>query len=301
MKLSVIIPTYNRKEELIKTLKAFARQTYRDFEIIVVDDGGRDGTKESIKKLESPLKIRYLYQEKKGPASARNLGVKNCQSEIIFFTGDDIIPAENLLEEHFKLHQSGKENLVVLGYTKWASNIKITPFRKYIGDYHFAYSRITDSNNVNWRYFYTSNISLSRSFLEKIELFDEEFLYPAYEDSELAYRLSGQGMQMVFNKEAVAYHNHPMDFKSYQKTMFNRGRSLIILAKKVPTLGKALGCPETKNPVRLFFKRLILNNFIVVVLIEVICFLDKLMIPLPELIYSKILNYSRAKGIKESK
>ncbi|MBU0999517.1 glycosyltransferase family 2 protein [Patescibacteria group bacterium] len=301
MRLSVVIPTYNRKDVLIETLKAFSQQSYKNFEVIIVDDGSSDGTKEAINKLNLPFKISYFFQKNKGPASARNVGIKKAQEKIIFFTGDDIIPSPDLLKKHITMHQQGNSNLVVLGYTQWAPQIKITPFRKYIAGYHFNYSAIADKNNVNWRYFYTSNVSVSKDLLEKIGLFDEEFIYAAYEDSELAYRMSKQGMKMVFNKEAIAYHNHLTNFKSYQRTMINKGKSLAILAKKVPQLEKKSSVYETSNPLRYFLKKIIFNNLTLPLLTAIICFLDKISITLPKSFYTKILNYYYLQGIKASK
>ena len=125
MKLNIIIPTYNRKKELIETLKAFSNQTYRDFEIIIVDDGSTDGTVDILKNLDLPFKIKCIFQNHGGPAVARNQGIKKSNSKILFFTGDDIIPSENLLEEHINIHQERKkDNLVVLGYTQWDPRIK---------------------------------------------------------------------------------------------------------------------------------------------------------------------------------
>lgn len=300
MRLSVVIPTYNRKDALVETLKAFSRQSYKDFEVIIVDDGSTDGTGEIIKKLNLPFEIQYIFQQNKGPASARNLGIKHSKEEIIFFTGDDIILSNNLLEEHIKNYYNSGENLAVLGYTQWAPQIKITPFKKYIANYHFAYSSINNKEDVYWGYFFTSNISIYKKLLEKAGLFDEEFPYAAYEDTELGYRLSQQGMKMIFNKEAIAYHNHNMNFKSYQRTMLNKGISSVILVKKVPSLKRKASFKETKNPIKLFFKKLIFNVFVISILTEIICFLDKLFVPLPKVCYAKIMDYYRVQGIKKT-
>ena len=299
MKLSVVIPTYNRKDNLIEGLEMLSWQSYKDFEVVIVDDGSTDKTKEAVEETNFPLRINYFFQNNKGPSSARNLGVRKAKGEIILFIDADIVCSENLLEEHIKSHKKGGEDLVVLGYMEWDPRIKLTPFRKYIGDYHLSYSKIIDDNNVYWGFFYTGNVSVYKNFLIKGGLFDEGFPYVAYEDSELGYRLHKLGMKMILNKKAFAYHNHPVDFKSYQRTMFRRGGAAVFLAEKVPPLKRKARYKETKNPIRLFFKKLILNNFIAPILTEIICFLDKLFIPLPQSVYFKIMNYYRVKGIKE--
>ena len=299
MRLSIIIPTYNRKNALLETLKAFCEQTYKDFEIIIVDDGSTDGTKEIVEELNLPLEIKYVFQNNRGPASARNLGIRQSKEKIVFFTGDDMVPSRNLLEEHIEAHRAGDKNTAILGYTKWAYQIKMTPFRKFLTNYHFAYSAITDKNNVYWGYFFTSNVSVHRSLLKKAGLFDEEFPYAAYEDTELGHRLFQQGMKLMLNKKAIVYHNHPVDFKSYQRTMLYKGISAVILAKKVPQLKKKAIYRETKNPLRRFLKKIVFSGFVLKILTKTICFLDKLFIPLPKLVYTKILNYYRVKGIKK--
>ncbi len=299
MKITVVIPTYNKKDILLETLAAFTKQTYNDFEIIIIDDGSNDGTKEAIKGLRLPFAIRYFFQKNKGPATARNLGIKKAKGQIIVLVDDDIIPTKNFLDEHVKFHKRGDEKLVVLGYSKWDPRIKMTPFRKYITKYHLAFKNITDRNNVDWCYLYSGNVSARKGFFIKGDLFDESFPHAAYEDTELGYKLHKLGMKMIFNKNAIGYHYHPIDFKSYQKTMFCRGRSAVVLAKKVPQLERKASCNETKNPLRYLLKRIAFNDFILKPTVEIINFLDKLYIPFPKIIYTKILGYYRIKGIKD--
>jgi glycosyltransferase involved in cell wall biosynthesis len=301
MKVSVIIPTYNRKKFLSQTLKHFCDQNYKNFEILIVDDGSTDCTKEMIEKSKLPLEIKYFFQENKGPAAARNLGIKHATGEIIFFTGDDIIPSENLIKEHVSSHEGQGENIVILGRTLWFSKIRKTPFRKYIADKHFAYAGISDKDNVFWGSFYTSNISIKKSFLEKTELFDESFKYAAYEDSEIGYRLSKLGMRMIFNKMAIAYHNHNLSFKNYEKTMFYKGKSAVLLSKKVPALKAKADFKESNNFLKSILKKMIFNKFFLTIITQIICFLDGIYIPLPGFIYRKILGYYYIQGIKNGK
>lgn len=96
LKVSVIIPTYNRAELLPETIGSILAQTFRDFEIIVVDDGSTDNTKEVVESFNSPS-IRYIYQANLGVSAARTTGIKASSGEYIaFLDSDDIWLPENL-------------------------------------------------------------------------------------------------------------------------------------------------------------------------------------------------------------
>ena len=241
LSLTVIIPTYNRKDILKKCLNALFNQTFpqSDYEIIVIDDGSTDETEELIKSLmDSPYILRYLKQENKGPAAAKNVGIKNAQGEIILFIGDDIIASPALLEEHFNAHQKNpEENVAALGYVTWSPEIEITPFMKWLenGGPQFHFWQIKDKIEVDThKYFYTSNISVKRKFLlENNGFFNEEFVYAASEDIELGYRMKIKGMILKYNKNAIVYHYHYTSLKDTCQRMIKAGISNQILAKKI--------------------------------------------------------------------
>ena len=92
--VSVIIPTYNRAKWLKKSIQSVLDQTYRDLELIVVDDGSTDRTPEVVKSFKDK-RIRYFRQTKKfpiksqGAAAARNVGIKKARGEFIAFNDDD--------------------------------------------------------------------------------------------------------------------------------------------------------------------------------------------------------------------
>jgi len=241
--LTVIIPTYNRENILKECLNALFRQTYQlsDFEIVVIDDGSTDGTERVVKKIipDSPVVLRYFKQENKGPAAARNVGIKNAQGNIVLFIGDDIIVIPELLKEHMKWHKSNSENNVaILGFVTWSPETKVTPFMEYIGEegIQFGFKLINNKENVPYNFFYTSNISLKRNYLLKNGFFDEDFSYAALEDIELAYRLKKKGLKIVYNKKAIAYHNHVVTQKDYCKRMEISGRASKKFHEKHPEL-----------------------------------------------------------------
>ena len=241
MQLSVIIPTYNRKNSLIKCLDALFNQTYSksNFEIIIIDDGSTDGTEEVVKSVinDSLCKLKYLKQENKGPSAARNLGIKSSSGDVVIFIGDDIIATETLLSEHAKWHKKYPEkHVAILGYITWPPDFKITPFMKYIDEngIQFGFKLINNKEDVPYNFFYTSNISLKRVYLLENGLFDEDFPYAAWEDIELSYRLKKKGLRIVYNSEAVAYHHHAFKRGDYCRRMEISGNAAKIFKEKHP-------------------------------------------------------------------
>jgi len=93
--VSVIIPTYNRKEFLARAIDSVLSQTCRDFELLIVDDGSTDGTDEFVASYGNA--VRYLYQDNLGAAAARNTGIKAARHDLLaFLDSDDSFAPEKL-------------------------------------------------------------------------------------------------------------------------------------------------------------------------------------------------------------
>ena len=104
--VSVIVPTHNRPGFLVGAIASVLRQTFTDYEIIVVDDGSTDDTREVVERIASP-KVRYVYQENAGVGAARNRGIALARGRYIAFVDDDdeILPdtlaaGVEILEKH---------------------------------------------------------------------------------------------------------------------------------------------------------------------------------------------------------
>lgn len=106
MKISIIIPTYNEEGVVGKCLESLSRQTYKDLEIIVVDDGSTDKT---VSKCQMPnAKCQILRQEHKGPGAARNMGAKEARGEILVFVDADMTFESDFIEKLVEPIISGK-------------------------------------------------------------------------------------------------------------------------------------------------------------------------------------------------
>ena len=107
--ISIIICTYNKAKYLDLTLSGYQAQTYKDFEIVVVDDGSIDNTKDIINKYNDRLKIKYHKQENRGIAASRNAALNIAEGKYIIITDDDRIPSKDFVYQHKStLDKNGK-------------------------------------------------------------------------------------------------------------------------------------------------------------------------------------------------
>ena len=217
--LTVIIPTYNRVQLLAKALAGYEKQSSLTLirELLIVDDGSTDGTETFVRdfRRKSRLPLHYLRQSNKGPAAARNLGISEAKSPLILFTDSDIIPSQDLVEQHSAWHRKHPESSsAILGYVTWSPEVNPTPFMRWYGEdpMLFAYRLARGKTELDFRFFYTCNLSLKTAFLRENGHFNESFRSAAYEDTELGYRLSRHGMTLRYNPAAVAYHHQFFSF-----------------------------------------------------------------------------------------
>jgi GT2 family glycosyltransferase len=215
--ISIIIPTFNRSSALRWCLEHLELQTFRNFEVIVVDDGSTDDTAEAVAlyKARSAMEITYVCQGNAGPAKARNTAIRLARSPICVFIGDDILCTPQFAELHHELHRKKPDEATCgLGLTQWdCVRQKLTPFMKFFERIQFAYSDLESGAAPDWRYFYTSNLSVKTTLLQRY-LFNERFPKAAMEDMELAYRISqSEDLKIDFLPRALAFHYHPTTLK----------------------------------------------------------------------------------------
>ncbi len=119
--ISVIIPSYNRKKMLGRALASVCNQSRSCDEIIVVDDGSTDGTGEYVEKmaLQSKIPIHYFYQDNRGPAAARNLGIRNAHHALIAFLDSDDYWHRQKLELQCAILEKNPEMMISHTKEKW--------------------------------------------------------------------------------------------------------------------------------------------------------------------------------------
>lgn len=251
--LSIVVPTYRRADLLDSLLVSLAAQDVdaAQFEIVVVDDGSADATGEVLDRWTAELgNLRALVQpQNRGPAAARNRGWREATADLVLFLDDDVVASPSLVRTHIELHRRADDpDLGVLGRVDWSPSLRITPFMHWLdrSGLQFAYDTWLRPGAVEPPYaaFYTANLSMHRGLLARSGGFDERFPYPAYEDMELAWRMTELGFRMDFNPEAQAFHNRAIDLRTFRRRMAMVGESAELVAAVQPGFPIDHGFPE---------------------------------------------------------
>jgi glycosyltransferase involved in cell wall biosynthesis len=202
MDISVVIATHNRKDSLRRCLAAVVNQDYDDFEVIVVDDGSTDGTWQMVDQEFSQV-LCICQQPKRGPAFARNRGIRAASGDIIAFTDDDCVPPRSWL------------NSLAAGFLKHPELAGVSGFQE-------PPTELVQSNTIamadqimrrqrwgEWAMkeqfggyevpgFATNNVAYQRGVLLEVEGFDESFPAAAGEDADLKLRIVQNGGKLLY-------------------------------------------------------------------------------------------------------
>lgn len=224
MKISIVVPTYNRAETLAKVLPSLLEQDYPDYEILFCDSNSTDETGKILEELSSP-KIIHLKGNYRGRGEARNAGLKAAKGEIVLFTDADIIAEPNLLSEHARFHRENPKAAVV------GCEVQVNSYREYQEVRKNPEQRRTlhppSRKELSWLYFLTGNASAARESLMSVGGFDDNFTGYGHEDLELGYRLQRSGLKILYNRLAVNYHWHPVGFAEKCEKMRLAGISTV--------------------------------------------------------------------------
>ena len=191
--VSTIVTTYNRREMVKEGIESVLSQDFRDQEIIVVDDGSRDGSPEVIKKFK---KVKYFYQNNQGISRARNQGLKLAQGEIICFLDSDDLWHPNKLSSQVKVMQENPE--ILLNYTDelWVrKGRRVNPRNK-----HQKYSGWIFEKCLSLCLISPSSVMLRKEVFDVVGLFDEQL--PVCEDYDLWLRITAR-FPVIFIKEKL--------------------------------------------------------------------------------------------------
>jgi peptidoglycan/xylan/chitin deacetylase (PgdA/CDA1 family)/glycosyltransferase involved in cell wall biosynthesis len=243
MKVSVLIPTYNRRDVLFRTLSAIFAQEFpaREYEVVVVVDGSNDGTLEMLQSLQPRCGFRFFCQRNRGLPAARNVALKAAEGELVLILDDDIVCSPSLLRKHFEQH-SAADNLVVFGpvplhpdsprglvaeqWTTWSERF-LDRLKRQDGCDHTSKFWLAASAPA-------VNRSIRRSMLLALGGCDEG-MKDCHEDWDLGIRLWKAGVHFRFQPEAIAYHYYiKSDRDLVEKEARPLARGEVALSRKHP-------------------------------------------------------------------
>lgn len=228
---SIIIPTYNRRSMLDICLAAVTALDCPDYEVIVVDDGSSDGAEELVRT--SFPEVRFFRQEEnRGPAAARNRGLREATGGILAFTDDDCVPPRDWLQCHWEHHRDPKVGAVGgLQVPDAPSFFDKVQWAHYAEEYG-SLARIEAI--AAWEGLATSNLSVKREVFERVGFFDEAFLTGS--DPEFARRACRSGYALIRDPRLTVRHLKKYTLASYLGTRFHRGCGSILTDVKEGSL-----------------------------------------------------------------
>jgi len=242
-RVSVIIPTYNRRNCITIALNSVVAQSYKDYEIIVVDDGSTDDTTEVLAPYRGTL--RYFYQENRGIAGARNRGIREAKGEYIaFLDSDDYWVPEKLARQVACFSENPHYGMVA---TRCSSISPKGKFRKKNRPGKSGWI-LLDLFNAN--FIRTSSAMITRECLESVGLFDESL--PECEEYDLWLRIAAHYPIGFINDPLTVYLDNPWGTST--DSLFGRLQRLKVLEKDY--LREAI-------PLALYRKRLANNYYYV--------------------------------------
>ena len=241
--ISVVIPLYNKEALIGRTLESVLAQSYRDFEVVVVDDGSRDGSAAVVESFDDP-RIRLIRQANTGVSAARNRGIAEARGEFIALLDADDIWRENYLQTQFELTQKYPQcDVFATGYEFIDEFGKVSPLILRNMPFSEEEGVLTDYFHVastSHPPLWTSIVMARKSALEVVEGFPVGIV--SGEDLLTWARLACR-YQIAYSRRVVAQYytpttgptrEVPADLRSTNDAV---GVALIQLAKEFPDKG----------------------------------------------------------------
>jgi glycosyltransferase involved in cell wall biosynthesis len=237
MFFSLIIPVYNRPEEVDELLESLSKSNYNeDFEVVIIEDGSSVKCEDIVRKYESKLTISYYYKDNSGPGDSRNYGMKKAKGDyFIIFDSDCIIPAEYLTEVDKALKQNyvdcfGGPDRALDSFSdiQKAINFAMTSFLT-TGGIRGGSEKIDKFQPRSF------NMGLSRKAFEASNGFGN--IHPG-EDPDLSIRLWNLGFETKLFLNAYVYHKRRIDWDKFSVQVNKFGKARPILNSWYPKYNK---------------------------------------------------------------
>jgi glycosyltransferase involved in cell wall biosynthesis len=231
MKYSIIVPVFNRPDEVDELLESLCQQTVKDFEVLIVEDGSQRDCKAVVDKYTNRLDVKYFMKPNSGPGQSRNYGAERTHGEWLIILDSDVVLPEGYLAA---IENSGQLTVAAFGGPD-AAHPSFTPVQKAI-----SYSMTS--------FFTTGGIRGGKAKLDKFypRSFNMGIRRDVYlelsgfskmrfgEDIDFSYRIVEAGYQPRLIPEAWVWHKRRTDFRKFFRQVYNSGIARINLEKRHP-------------------------------------------------------------------
>lgn len=247
MKFTIFTPTFNRKELLEKLYKSLQKQTYKDFEWLIVDDGSDDGTKEKAEEFlsEKKLDIKYYFKENGGKQRAYNFATDKANGELFICLDSDDEYVENGLETILKYWKKYEKNnnIAGMGY------LSTYPNREVIGSSFPEKEMVSTQFDIYNKY----GVKGDKGLMFRTEII-KKYKFPVFDDEK--FITEAVVYNRICEKYKMAYVNEKIEIKEYQEDGLTAKYNNLLLRNPK---GQALYHNEI-NSQKLSFKQKVLNN-----------------------------------------
>ena len=237
MRYSIIVPVYNRPDEVDELLESLTQQTLKDFEVIIVEDGSIKPCKDVCDKYASILDLHYYAKENSGPGQSRNYGAERSNDEWLIILDSDVVLPEGYLDAVDKAitnHQSSTTPIAAWGGPD-AAHPSFTPIQKAISysmTSFFTTGGIRGGKAKLDKFYPRSfNMGIRRDVYMQLEGFTKMRFG---EDIDFSYRIVEAGYMPRLFPDAWVWHKRRTDFRKFFRQVYNSGIARINLEKRHP-------------------------------------------------------------------
>ncbi|MBR1933889.1 MAG: glycosyltransferase [Prevotella sp.] len=235
MKYSVIVPVFNRPDEVDELLQSLCQQALKDFEVIIVEDGSETPCKDVCDKYAGILDLHYYYKENSGPGQSRNYGAERARGEWLIVLDSDVVLPKDYMRSLTPGPSPRGEAIVAWGGPD-AAHPDFTPVQKAISysmTSFFTTGGIRGGKGKKLDKFYprSFNMGIRREVYQQLGGFSKMRFG---EDIDFSYRIVEAGYKTALIPEAWVWHKRRTDFRKFFRQVYNSGIARINLEKRHP-------------------------------------------------------------------
>ena len=231
MKYSIIVPVYNRPDEVDELLESLSNQTQKDFEVIIVEDGSIKTCKDVCDKYADILVLHYYAKENSGPGQSRNYGAERANGEWLIILDSDVVLPEGYLAA---IDSAISSDIAAFGGPD-AAHPSFTPIQKAISysmTSFFTTGGIRGGKAKLDKFYPRSyNMGIRRDVYQQLGGFSKMRFG---EDIDFSYRIVESGNKTQLFPEAWVWHKRRTDFQKFFRQVYNSGIARINLEKRHP-------------------------------------------------------------------